>query len=126
MLHLRGVGDDAAAEHPGGTRHVAEPGADHAPGEGLGHPEAEPALATEHAEHDRLHRVVVHAEHDRPEERPDHRLLVCEDPSHVGRIGALGGDADLQALHARGEERDGRGAAPVELVDARRQDLGQA
>ena len=66
-LHPAGVRDDRADEAVARAGYTGEPGADQPAGHRFGEPDREPSVPQQ-LEHDRLHRVVVDAEHDRPED----------------------------------------------------------
>ena len=87
-LDLAGVGHDAAAEHVAGAGDGRQPGGDEPAGERLGEPERQPCGAQQ-VEHDRLHRLAVDAEHERPEHaaqrRPPTRRARPPPPRRSGR-----------------------------------------
>jgi hypothetical protein len=108
-LHLGVVGNDGAAEEPAGTCHRCQPGAHEAAGERLRDTERQLVGIQQHGDRV-LHALVVGTEDERAQQRAQLVLLGLQEVSGGGLIGALGRDADLDALDAAGQEGD-RGVA---------------
>ena len=119
------VGHDRATQHVAAAGHIGEARRYQPAGHGLGEAECQP-LRPQHRQHHRLHGVVVGAEHGVADHGPSPGLHACQHPQRGLVVGGFGGDADLQALHAAGEEGDGGLAAGVEAAHLRLEHLGQA
>ena len=74
-------------------------------------------LDAQQVEHDRLHRLAVDAEHERPELAAQRGLPLVEHRRRRAGVGPAGRDAHVQAVPAPGEEGDRRVAGLVECGD---------